>query len=65
MNEPNADEWKDTATRLRIELEAARKQLIEVAAFLDGLSDRLVCHRCEHITAPECRAMAKKMRGET
>jgi len=68
MNEPNADEWKDTATRLRAELDLCRNirseavaRLMEAAAFLDALADIGVL---SSVHAQNCRAMARKCRGE-
>jgi len=79
MNEPNADEWKDTATRLRVENEQLRAHIQqhvaqlahtenEVADFLERLANRMASRlRPEErrSKADECRAKARELRGET
>jgi len=43
------------------------EQLTEAAAFLDGMAERLEAmrHTTTNETATDCRAMARKLRGET
>ena len=74
LDKPNADPDSDIAVLAR-QLNRAQEQLDTAAAFLDGLADMLDslprwteecgCYTPTRMAAADCRAMAKKLRGET
>lgn len=50
--------WKDTAAH-------RTQELMEAAAFLDAMVERMDERPINELFAADCRAMARKLRGET